>query len=73
MGHCQGGNAFDRFDLLGPLVEWVENGKAPERPTAARADGSATRPLCPHPAYPHYTGGDPSRAESYECRAPAAS
>jgi hypothetical protein len=68
MMHCAGGNAYDRFDLLGPLVEWVENGKAPERPLASRADGSASVPLCPHPAYAHYKGGDPAEAESYECR-----
>jgi feruloyl esterase len=72
MGHCGGGNAFDRFDLLGPLVEWVEQGKPPERPIASRADRSASMPLCPHPAYPHYRGGDPARAESYECRVPDA-
>jgi hypothetical protein len=71
MGHCAGGNAYDRFDLLGPLVEWVEQGKAPERPIASRADGSASMPLCPHPAYAHYAGGDPAWAESYECRAPS--
>jgi feruloyl esterase len=73
MGHCGGGNAFDRFDLLGPLVEWVEHGKAPERPLASRADGSASVPLCPHPSYAHYTGGDPAKAESYQCRSPATS
>jgi len=73
MGHCGGGNAYDRFDLLGPLVEWVEEGRAPERPIASRADGSASMPLCPHPAYPHYVGGDPAMAESYECRAPSES
>jgi feruloyl esterase len=72
MLHCAGGNAFDRFDLLGPLVEWVEQDKAPERPIASRADGSASVPLCPHPSYAHYAGGDPARAESYECRAPSA-
>lgn len=70
MLHCGGGNAFDQFDLLGPLVDWVENGKAPERPLASRADGSASRPLCPHPSYPHYTGGDAAKPESYECRTP---
>jgi hypothetical protein len=70
MMHCAGGEAYDRFDLLGPLVDWVEQGKPPERPIASRADGSAAMPLCPHPAYAHYTGGDPAQAESYECRAP---
>jgi feruloyl esterase len=73
MGHCVGGNAFDRFDLLGPLVDWVERGQAPERPPASRADGSASMPLCPHPAYPHYSSGDPAKPASYECRSPAAS
>lgn len=73
MLHCGGGNAYDQFDLLGPLVEWVEQGKAPDRPIASRRDGSASVPMCPHPSYPHYTGGDPSKAASYECRTPGAS
>jgi feruloyl esterase len=71
MMHCGGGNSYDQFDLLGPLVDWVENGNAPERPIARRRDGSAAMPLCQHPAYPHYVSGDPAKAESYECRAPA--
>jgi len=71
MMHCGGGNAFDRFDLLGPLVEWVENGTAPNRPLSSRSDGSASMPLCQHPAYPHYAGGDPAKAASYQCRMPA--
>lgn len=71
MGHCQGGNAFDKFDLLGPLVDWVENGTAPERPIASRADNSASRPMCPHPSYAQYIGGDASKPESYECRTPS--
>jgi len=71
MGHCRGGNAFDQFDLLDPLVAWVEQGKAPERPVASRPDGSAKRPMCPHPSYAHYDGGDPAKAESYSCRQPA--
>jgi hypothetical protein len=73
MMHCADGNAYDQFDLLGPLVDWVENGKAPDRPTASRRDGNASMPLCPHPAYAHYTSGDPAKAESYECRTPDAS
>jgi feruloyl esterase len=73
MMHCAGGNAFDQFDLLGPLVEWVENGTAPDRPPASRRDRSAAVPLCQHPAYPHYVGGDAARPESYECRAPSGS
>ena len=72
MGHCRGGNSFDTFDLLGPLVDWVEQGKAPAGLIASRSDGSASRPLCPHPSYPHYRSGDPAKAESYECRTPPA-
>ncbi len=44
MMHCGGGNAFDRFDLLGPLVEWVESGKAPERPAG---EPGRRRPVAP--------------------------
>jgi feruloyl esterase len=68
MMHCNGGNAFDQFDLLGPMVEWVENGVAPDALTAARSDGTqGERPLCPHPQYPRYTGGDPDAVGSYTC------
>jgi feruloyl esterase len=28
----------------------------------------ATFPLCAYPRYPHYRGGDPKNAASYECR-----
>jgi feruloyl esterase len=73
MMHCAGGNAYDKFDLLGPLVDWVENGTAPDRPIASSRDGSAAMPLCQHPAYPHYTGGDATKPASYQCRMPSAS
>ena len=29
MGHCGGGPTTDQFDVLTPLVQWVENGVAP--------------------------------------------
>jgi feruloyl esterase len=70
MLHCQGGNAFDRFDLLTEVVDWVERGEEPVRPFASRADGSASRPLCHYPAYPHYTGGDSAKPGSFSCRNP---
>ena len=31
MNHCSGGPATDSFDVLTPLVAWVEQGRAPER------------------------------------------
>lgn len=71
MMHCSGGNAFDSFDLLGPLVDWVENGGAPAAITALmRNESEQSMPLCPWPRYAHYTGGTPLVESSYECRMP---
>ena len=72
MNHCRGGPAADQFDLLQPLVDWVEQGKAPAAVTASvRGPGSAaganadlpaswsperTRLLCPYPAVARRTG-----------------
>jgi feruloyl esterase len=71
MGHCGGGNAFDNFDLLGPVVDWVEKGRAPGAvPASRRGPAKEERPMCPHPGYPHYIGGDATRPDSFECRAP---
>lgn len=65
MSHCGGGPSTDQFDMLAPLVDWVENGQAPESVRAnARGAGNAvavnadvpstwsatrSRPLCPYP------------------------
>jgi feruloyl esterase len=71
MGHCGGGPAtLDTFDMLGAVVDWVENGKPPD---AVRATGRSwpgrSRPLCPHPSHAHYKGtGDVEDASSFECR-----
>lgn len=71
MGHCAGGDAFDRFDLLGAVVDWVEQGKAPEGVTAHRpGPPPAARPLCPYPGYARYKGGDPTLPENFQCSAP---
>jgi feruloyl esterase len=71
MMHCSGGNAFDQFDLLGPLVDWVERGEAPAAVRAEPTSGAPlSMPLCPHPAYPHFTGGEQMQFGSYECRTP---
>jgi pimeloyl-ACP methyl ester carboxylesterase len=71
MGHCGGGSrTLERFDLLTPLVDWVEAGRAPERVVAGVASAPGeTRPLCPFPAHAHYGGaGDAREAASYTCR-----
>jgi feruloyl esterase len=41
MAHCSGGPAADRFDLIDPLVDWVEKGSAPMA-VAAAARGAGT-------------------------------
>lgn len=72
MNHCSGGPATDQFDLLTPLVRWVEQGEAPQAVTASvRGAGnpgganaelpvdwpaSRTRPLCAYPSVAHYRG-----------------
>lgn len=73
MGHCGGGPAaLDQFDLLDPIVEWVEKGAAPQSVIATGpAFPRRSRPLCPWPRHAHYLGsGDSERAESFECRNP---
>ena len=72
MSHCGGGDRTpDTFDLLTPLVEWVESGEAPGAVTATgRSMPGESRPLCPYPSHTHYTGGNPDAAGSYECRMP---
>ena len=71
MGHCGGGPAaLDGFDMLRPIVDWVEQQKAP---ASVRASGriwpGRSRLLCPHPQHAHYKGtGDPESADSFECR-----
>jgi feruloyl esterase len=72
MNHCRAGPATDQFDMLTPLVDWVEKGVAPARVIAgARGPGNAggvnadvppawsptrTRPLCPYPQVARYSG-----------------
>jgi feruloyl esterase len=83
MGHCSGGPATDQFDMLTPLVKWVEQGQAPQAVVAtARGAGNAggvnadvpatwaanrTRPLCPYPQVARYKSGDPESAASFAC------
>ena len=84
MNHCSGGPATDQFDMLAPLVAWVEQGKAPDSVTAkARGAGAnvvntelpaswsanRTRPLCVYPKVARYNGtGDVESASSFSCK-----
>jgi feruloyl esterase len=70
MGHCRSGNALDRFDMLTAVVDWVENGKAPDDVVATGAAlPGRSRPLCAWPQHAHYRGqGDQNDAANFECR-----
>lgn len=72
MGHCSGGPGTDRFDGIGPLMDWVEKGRAPKRIPAAHAtDGvvDRTRPLCLYPSQAVYRGrGSTDDQRNFDCR-----
>jgi feruloyl esterase len=77
MNHCSGGPSTDQFDMLTPLVNWVEKGQAPTRIVATASTpgyfgvSSLTRPLCPYPQYARYSGnGDTNDAASFYCSDP---
>lgn len=71
MAHCGGGPAMEDFDPLAVLEAWVERNEPPARISARGASfPGRTRPHCTYPQQAHYSGGDPERAESFECRAP---
>jgi feruloyl esterase len=73
VNHCGGGPGTSQIDAFSPLVDWVENARAPDRilgtaPTNTPWPGR-TRPLCPYPQYAQYRGsGDINAAENFECR-----
>lgn len=60
------------WDSLTALEDWVERRRAPVRQVVTDKNpnsGQRTRPLCEHPAWPHYTGvGDPDSALGFVCR-----
>ena len=69
MGHCRGGSGPDQFDMLTPMVDWVERGVAPDRILSAQViDGKVarTRPLFPYPKIARWTGnGDVNDAANF--------
>jgi feruloyl esterase len=59
MGHCGGGPGPNEWDPLTPLVNWVEQGTAPDSVIAQRlTDGRVTneRRVCAQPQTARYTG-----------------
>ena len=77
MNHCSGGPGTDRFDMLTPLVAWVERGEAPDQISAWSGTpgyfgvAARTRPLCPYPQIARYKGsGDINTEANFACAAP---
>jgi feruloyl esterase len=74
MFHCSDGVGCDEVDWLTPLVNWVENGIAPEELTGAHStDGNIdrTRPICPYPEIAKHKGsGDINDASNFVCVEP---
>jgi feruloyl esterase len=70
MGHCGGGPALDRFDMLTAVVDWVEKGTAPDAiVSTGQAFPGRSRPLCAYPKHAQYKGsGDTEDAKNFECR-----
>jgi len=70
--HCAGGPGPDNVDWASAIVDWVENGKAPERLLASKmSEGAATRtrPLCPYPQHSTYKGsGSTDDAANFVCK-----
>jgi hypothetical protein len=59
MYHCFGGTGPSAFDLLTPLLNWVESGAAPDRVVASASTGGQvvrTRPVFPYPLVARYDG-----------------
>lgn len=91
MQHCGGGPGPDSFgqawtwaandplhNIRIALVDWVEDGIAPDSIIAAKTARPAglgpvvmTRPLCPYPQFARYKGsGDSNDAENFVCANP---
>ena len=78
MNHCSGGVGPDHFDALTAVVDWVEEGRAPEKMIASqfpdhKTFGSPlrTRPLCPYPKVAQYSGkGSTDDESNFTCVSP---
>jgi hypothetical protein len=70
VGHCSGGVGPQPQNLLQAVVNWVEQGQAPDTILSSKAitGGTMTRPLCPYPTKAKYLGsGDTNVAANFFC------
>jgi feruloyl esterase len=66
--HCGNGDGALPDDDLGALVNWVENGVAPDILVAtSQVSNDTKRTLCPYPKMQTYLGGDVDSASSFGC------
>jgi Tannase and feruloyl esterase len=57
--HCGGGEGPDTFDVLTPVMAWVETGSVPDEISASKVANNITtrtRPVFPYPAVARYVG-----------------
>ena len=68
--HC-GGAGMTTALLLNELVDWVENGVAPDH-LVAQVSTTRTRKVCMYPNTPVYVGGSIDDEASFACQTHAA-
>ena len=56
MGHCGSGLGPNTFDVLSPMMSWVETGTAPYALVANNATTGVSRPVYPYPTVARYVG-----------------
>jgi feruloyl esterase len=59
VAHCGGGEGPDTFDILTPVMAWVESGRRPGKIIASKVANGAvtrTRPVYPYPTVARYDG-----------------
>lgn len=69
MYHCGGGTGPNSFDMLTAMMDWVENGVAPEMIVASHRNSGNTRPVYNYPLVASWSGeGSPNVAANFEAR-----
>jgi feruloyl esterase len=74
MAHCAGGVGPDQNDAVTAVIDWVEQGVAPDAIVASKVVGgrvTRSRPLCPYPQVARYDGdGSIDDAANFRCVEP---
>ncbi|GAA2212497.1 tannase/feruloyl esterase family alpha/beta hydrolase [Nonomuraea monospora] len=71
VAHCGGGEGPNTFDVLTPVMAWVESGRQPGKIVASNASAGRTRPVYPYPQVARYDGtGSTDDAANFVPRTP---